>query len=236
MRPDGELPDLVRAYLERCLPSSSPSAETRICQTGVMWKHPGAHALCFTATERFATDRVAFTWHARFPMLGPLAMHVTDDYTHGRGRMRARIAGVPVMRASGPEIDAGSALRYLAELPWAPSAIACNRELEWRKLDARTVEVSTVVGAAWLAVQFEFDEAGDIARASARDRPRARKGGYERVAWGGEFGCYDVLGGTRMPTAADAYWDLPAGRFEYWRGTVTEATTVGVLERALVAA
>jgi hypothetical protein len=224
LRPDSELPDLVRAYLERCLPSTSPSAEIRICQTGAMWKRPGAHALRFTATERFATDHVAFTWRARFPLLGPLRMYVTDDYADGRGRMRAQIAGVPVMRESGPEIDAGSALRYLAELPWAPSAMACNRDLEWHEVDARTVEVSTVVGAARLAVQLEFDEAGDVVRASAQGRPRARKGGYDHTSWGGEYSRYDVLGGTRMPTAAEAYWDLPAGRFLYWRGTVTDAS------------
>jgi hypothetical protein len=83
------------------------------------------------------------------------------------------------VRATGPEIAAGGALRYLAELPCAPYAMACNRDLEWRELDARTVEVSAVVAAARQAVRLEFSDDGEITRASAERRPFARKGGYD---------------------------------------------------------
>jgi hypothetical protein len=224
-----ELPELVRAYLERCLPAESPPTGVRIRQTGAMWKHPGARAQRFDATELFAVDHLEFTWRARFPILGPLALHVTDDHADGRGHMRVRIAGVPVARATGPEIAVGGALRYLAELPWAPYAMACNRQLEWRELDARTVEVSAVVAGARQAVTLEFGDDGDIVRAAAEHRPYMRNGGYDLRPWAGDFSRYEVLGGMRMPTAAEVHWDLPAGRFVYWRGTVTEAATVGEL-------
>jgi hypothetical protein len=32
-----------------------------------------------------------------------------------------------------------------------------------------------------------------------------------------------VLGGVRMPTRVDVYWDLPEGRFVYWRAEITGA-------------
>ena len=38
-------------------------------------------------------------------------------------------------------------MRYLAELVWAPQAIASNRELDWRQLDEATVAVTAPVGA-----------------------------------------------------------------------------------------
>jgi hypothetical protein len=41
--------------------------------------------------------------------------------------------------------------------------------------------------------------------------------------WGGEFGAYETLGGIRMPTRAEVYWELSEGRFVYWRGEVTSA-------------
>ena len=41
--------------------------------------------------------------------------------------------------------------------------------------------------------------------------------------WGGEFGNYRVLGGMRIPTRAEVYWELDEGRFVCWRGTVTSA-------------
>jgi len=39
--------------------------------------------------------------------------------------------------------------------------------------------------------------------------------------WGGDFASYEVVGGLRIPASAEVYWDLPGGRFVYWRGTVT---------------
>jgi len=41
--------------------------------------------------------------------------------------------------------------------------------------------------------------------------------------WGGELGEYRVLDGMRMPTRGEVYWDLPEGRFAYWRGEITSA-------------
>ena len=55
------------------------------------------------------------------------------------------------MRQSGSEVAAGEALRYLAELPWVPWAMEHNAELEWRKLDDRSVEVAARPGRPLVA-------------------------------------------------------------------------------------
>lgn len=44
--------------------------------------------------------------------------------------------------------------------------------------------------------------------------------------WGGHFGDYQALGGIRIPTSGEAYWELPEGRYVYWRGTVTSAQLI----------
>ena len=85
------LPKLVRTYLARALPSdSSRPAIVRVRQAGQMWKKPGARAMAFQATEDFAVVRVAFSWRARFPIVGPLAMTVVDEFADGVGRVFAR--------------------------------------------------------------------------------------------------------------------------------------------------
>jgi hypothetical protein len=68
-----------------------------------------------------------------------------------------RLLGLPQQRQPGPETVRGEALRYLAELPFAPPAIAHNRELEWRQFDERSVEVATTVAGERLAVKLEVD-------------------------------------------------------------------------------
>lgn len=221
---DARLPELIRAYLERSLAEGVAPQRVRIWQEGLMWKAPGAKPQPFTATEDFAVDRVEFSWRARFPIVRPVALHIVDEYRDGSGRLTVRLLGCPLVRARGPEVAIGEALRYLAELPLVPYAMVYNRQLRWRDVDRLAVEVSAVVQGQPVAVRFDFDESGDLVRASTPKRPHARKGGgYDLLPWGGDYRRYEVLGGMRMPTEAEVSWRLPEGRFVYWRGTVTSA-------------
>ena len=177
-----------------------------------MWTKPGARPLRFRATEDFAVDRVAFSWQARFL----LALAVVDELDRGAGRLRISLVGTPLRTQAGPEITAGQAMRYLAELAWAPHAVAANPELEWREVDGRCVEVACAVAA----VRWHFDGAGDLVRVTGR-RPFPVGKTFVPRPWGGEFGEYASFAGTRVPTRGEAWWELPEGRFVYWRGRVT---------------
>jgi hypothetical protein len=220
---ESALPDLVRRQLERSVPAGQAPAQVRIAQTGDMWQKAGSRALRFTATQRFAVDRVAFSWRARFPIAGPIGIDVVDDFADGEGALRARVLGIPVQRQSGQETVAGEVLRYLAELPWVPYAAAHNAELEWREIDRRTVEVATDLRGERLAVTVDFDDAGDVVHSSSQQRLLRVGKTWTATPWGGVFDTYATLGGLRVPTRAHAYWDLPEGRFVYWRGRVTSA-------------
>jgi hypothetical protein len=214
----------MRRYLERALADDrAVPRQVRVAQEGRMRQKPGGRELAFTAAERFAVDRVAFSWRARFPVLGPLALHVVDEYADGDGTLEVRLLGLPVQRQRARETVIGEALRYVAELPWAPHALSYNEELEWRALDDRSVEAAVEAGGERLAVRFELDEAGDIVRTSSESRLIRLEGTWVRRPWGADVGDYAVLAGTRIPTRAEVYWDLERGRFVYWRGRVTSA-------------
>jgi Family of unknown function (DUF6544) len=156
-----------------------------------------------------------------------VTLRVVDGYAAGQGRLEARLLGlVPVMRQSGQTASEGEAMRYLSEIPWVPHAMLANRQLEWRELDAHTVEVATSVGPARVALQLEFDAAGDIVSAFSHARPRAEGKTTMPRPWGGVFRDYDVVGGVRIPTHAEVRWQLPEGPFTYWRGTITSVELV----------
>jgi hypothetical protein len=193
-----------------------------VTQTGEMWRKPGAKPLRFHGTEDYAVEEVAFAWRARFPLLGPLALEVRDEFAGGNGRLRVKLLGVPLQTETGPEIALGQAMRYLAELAWVPQAVAGNDELEWRQTGERQLEVATHVGPARATVELELDEAGDIVRAAGM-RPRRGPGGeFQPTSWGGAFSEHTRFGEARLPATAETWWDLPEGRFVYWRGRVTE--------------
>ena len=71
-----------------------------------------------------------------------------------------------------------------------------------------------------VAVRWELDEAGDLARATGvRAFPVGKT--FVPKPWGGDFGEYAIFAGTRVPTFGEAWWELPEGRFVYWRGRIT---------------
>jgi hypothetical protein len=70
------------------------------------------------------------------------------------------------------------------------------------------------------------DEAGDPAGArGVRPFPDGKT--FVPRPWGGDFGEYASFGGTRVPTSGEAWWELPEGRFVYWRGRVTSVADRG---------
>ena len=217
------LPDVVRSHLERALATTVGGQQVRITQRGEMWLKPNGRAMRFEAAQSFALDRVAFWWRARFPVLGPLKLQVVDDYADADGKLEVRLLGLPVQRRRGPETVQGEALRYLAELPFAPPAMILNDALEWRGIDERTAEVATIVSGERLAIRLEANDDGDFVHSSST--MRLFKVGREWVPtpWGGEFGQYETIGGMRLPTRGEAYWELPERRYVYWRGTLTSA-------------
>jgi hypothetical protein len=217
------LPEVIRRHLERALPAGLSGKQVRITQRGEMWLKPGRRATRFEATQSFDPERVGFCWRARFRLLGPLNLQVVDDYADGDGKLEVRLFRLPLQRQRGTETVKGEALRYLAELPFAPSAMLLNDQLEWRSLDERSTEVATTVAGERLSVRLEANEAGDIVHSSSE--MRCFKVGREWVPrpWGGVFDDYETLGGMRIPTTGEAYWELPEGRYVYWRGTVESA-------------
>lgn len=189
-----------------------------------MWLESGGRPRRFTAVQLLDAERIAFSWRARFPIAGPLALDVVDAYAGGVGELTVRLLGIPVQRQRGPETTVGEALRYLAELPFVPPARTVNPELEWSRLDTRSLEVAAHVGGDRLAVTIELDDAGDIIRTSSRMRMRKAAGTWVATPWGGEFHDYAALGGVWLPTRAEAYWEIAEARDVYWRAEIVNAS------------
>jgi hypothetical protein len=184
-----------------------------------MWKAPGARPQRFEAVEKFAVGHVAFSWRATFPLAGPLALRVADGFDGTHGHLRVSLLGIPLQTQTGPETDIGEAMRYLAELPWAPQAVATNRDLTWREVDESSVDVECSVGDATARVRWAFDANGDPVHVTGlRPRPVGRT--FVATRWGGEFSDYTEASSARIPRHGHAWWELPEGRFVYWRAGV----------------
>ncbi|MGO9360776.1 MAG: DUF6544 family protein [Xanthobacteraceae bacterium] len=198
-----------------------PARLVRLTQRGEMWLKPGARALAFTARQTIAVADVGFLWQAKFAMAG-LPMRIIDYLVDDQGGLQGRLVGVvPVVTMIGGDaMFRGEAMRYLAELIWAPDAMLLNRRLDWRVIDARTLAVATGAGARRCEVRLLLDEAGDPVRVEADDRPRQDRGVVTPTPWFCRGRDFRAIGGRRIPTAGEAGWIVDGVEFIYWRARI----------------
>ena len=156
-------------------------------------------------------------------------LRVVDAYAGGRGWLEVRVLGsVRVARATGPELDRGEAMRYLAEIVWAPDAILANRDLVWTDPggDWITVALGTEEGAP--EVRFRLDAAGDFVEIRAEDRPATGpEGGFVLRDWEGHFSDYERIGPRRVPRRGEVGYVCEDGYEAYWRGEISGLEVVG---------
>ena len=187
----------------------------RMEQTGAMRMSGDGPWLPFAAEQTVALREPGFLWFATMRGPGPLDTEVLDAFVADRGTLEARVMGsVPVARVGGPEADVAEAMRYLAELPWAPLAILCNPFVHWRRLAEDLYDATLHTGSGPATVRFHLDK-GDIVLAEA-DARMWTPGRY--LPWRGAFAAYGRVSGVRVPLAAEVGWMEPDGWRPYWRG------------------
>jgi hypothetical protein len=190
----------------------------RLSQSGEMWLKPGSKPITFTARQSIAVADVGFLWRPRFRMAG-VSLQIIDYLVGGEGGLEGRLLGaLRVLRPTGGDaVYRGEAMRYLAELMWAPDAVLGNRQLDWRVVDRGTLAVATGAGPRRSEVRLILDKAGDPVRAEADDRPRLDAGVITPSAWFGRGADFHVVNGRRIPTRGEAGWIVDGVEFIYWR-------------------
>jgi hypothetical protein len=150
-----------------------------------------------------------------------LWIQARDRLVSGRGNMLVKaMSAFAVADASGPGIDQGSMLRWLAESVWFPYALVGDA-IQWEPIDERSARA--LIRGKGLPVQavFEMDTEGRIVALHA-DRYRDISGGRSVLtAWSGRYADYLEFGGFRIPSAVEVTWNLPEGPFTYARFRIT---------------
>jgi hypothetical protein len=175
------------------------------------------------AVQHISLGAPGFVWIARQPGLIVPRFAVIDAFVAGQGHLYAALFGsVPVASMAGPVTDRAEAMRYLAELAWAPDAIAGNPALVWRKISDVEVEVSLAVAADRVAVRLHLDGHGNILEMQA-DRPDTAPDGTTFTRpWRGSFTDYGQIGGRAIPRAGEVGYVYPDGYHAYWRGRILD--------------
>jgi hypothetical protein len=216
------LPEPVQRYLRYALRDATPELRTvRILHGGSFRTKPDAPWSPIEGEEYFTVGKPGFVWAARMEASRFLWIGVRDRVIDGHGNMLVKLySAFTVVDATGPEMDEGSRMRWLAETMWFPSALA-GKGIGWEAIDAHSARATLLDGGLPVSVVFDFDDEGKISGLHAQRYYDAGGGRFVLMPWLGRAADYRELGGIRVPTSVEVAWGLASGEFTYARFHVT---------------
>lgn len=206
-----DLPEPARRYLRHAGVAGEPLVDTvRIRQRCRMRMAPGAPSFPLVAEQWYTVDPPGFIWDATVPAEGLPLIRGRDGYLEGRGLMTIRLGSlVPLVDASGPEMDDASLLRHLSEMTWFPSAFLRDN-ITWEAIDDAHVRVTLVDGDRRATGVLEIDAEGRLVAFRTERHAMVGKG-FELRPWTAPTHAYGELAGLRLPVRGAAVWTLPDG-------------------------
>jgi hypothetical protein len=220
------LPAPVVRYFKLALTEGQPPiSKATIRQSGVLRTSTASeHWSSFDALQIVVPPATGFVWNARVEM--PLVTHVRvlDGYCAGVGSGRVSLwsAFAVVAEAGGAELNAGALHRYLAEAVWFPTALLPESGITWTPIDDRNARATLTNGGATVALDFRFNEAGEVTSIYTPRRFGKFDGGYRQVPWEGHFRDYHVRAGMRIPRSGDVGWHIDGTLQTVWKGDIIE--------------
>ncbi len=221
------LPEPVRRYLRYAIPNGAPAIRTvRLKHGGFFRIKPEQGWLPIRAVEYFTAGKPGFVWRARICPFPCIWIDACVGLFNRHGHMLVKLESLfTIADASGPEIDQGASLRWLAEAVWFPYAFVGDA-IRWEPVDETAARVTLVQTTlvqedAMVSALVEFDAEGQMI-AIRGQRYRDLGAGKARLTpWLGRCGEYREFGGFRVPTHVEATWVIDGAEFTYARFDVT---------------
>jgi len=214
----GALPEPVQRYLRYAQVLDKESIRTvRLKQEGTFKTKPEQSWMPMVAEQYFTTDPPAFLWYGTITPFPFMTISARDLYANGHGYMLVKLLSLFTLgNESGPNIDQGGAVRYLAEIAWFPTAWLSDY-IQWEAIDSQSAKVTISHEKIISSAVLNFDELGRIT-----DLKAERYYGEQMQHWSGKIEEYQEIGGILIPTKVEVTWNLPDGDFSYFRSEITE--------------
>jgi hypothetical protein len=212
------LPEPVRRHLAYAITPTAPAIRSaRLRHGGTFRTGPDQRWSPIEGEQHFSVADPGFVWFARLRLMPLIWIQARDRLVSGRGNMLVKpLSAFAIADASGPEIDQGSMLRWLAESVWFPYALV-GEAIQWEPIDERSARASLRSAGAPVQAVFEMDQEGRIVAVHA-DRYRDIGGGRSVLTpWSGRYGDYREFGGFRVPSTVEVTWNISKGPFSYAR-------------------
>jgi len=216
------LPEPVQRYLvySGVLGKQIPRT-IRLKQIGKIRQDEKSVWMKLEAVEYYSTTPLGFIWKAFLPTKRFPVTLGWDAYLDGRGSMLIKMLSlIPLVNATGSEIDQGSMMRYLNEMTWFPAAFL-GENISWKAIDDQSAEVTLADKGKSVSAVMYFDQEGKpIDFVAKRYRMVGKR--YDLETWSTPFTGYGEFEGMKLPVRGKAVWILKEGDLAYVELEITE--------------
>lgn len=209
------LPPIVQKWMVRSNALGKPPIQTLcIKQNGLMRTKPNGKWLPFRAEQFINANYPGFIWHASVNSGFFMPINARDKYLHGHGNMLIKgLYTIPIANSSGPEIDQGTLMRYLAEIIWFPTA-ALARYIKWEYLSETTARATIENRGISVSGVFTFHPNGDV-KGFEGMRYREINHHYELEKWIITVMRNRIFGGFRISDKCEVAWQQGSENFTW---------------------
>ena len=218
------LPAGARRYLEHPIVAGAPLASAvRLRMRGEI-KLKG---WCpFLAEEVICWER-GMIWTAAVRMYG-ISIRGSDIFVDGHGGMHWMLFGiVPIVNASGPDINRSAAGRVNIESVWLPSVL-CGDVVSWTKSDTSRPHARFTAHNETADIEYVVDENGRLSAVSMPRWGNPNGSEFHYASCGAFVEQEGRFGGYTIPTRIRFGWHFGTERFEsegeFFRATIDDAT------------
>ncbi len=193
----------------------------RLKQVGKIRQGEKSAWMKLEAVENYSTSPPGFIWKTFLPTKRfPLTLG-RDAYLDGRGSMLIKMLSLlPLVNATGPELDQGAMMRYLNELAWFPAAFL-GENISWKAIDDTSAEVTLTHQGKSASATMYFDQEGKPINFVAK-RYRIVGKRCDLETWSTPYTGYGEFEGLKLPVRGKAVWILKEGDQAYVELEITE--------------
>lgn len=213
-----KLPLPVKKYLKYTgVLNKKPVKFARLKQTGEI-RPDGEKWIRFNAEQYMSSN--GFIWYAKIEPFNMIS--AMDKFSNRKGGMLIKFfSSYTIADAKGKEIDISSLLRLISEMAIIPSAFV-KENILWKKINSHSAGISVNDGDLQVSGVFIFNDIGEIISFTTDERYMSKNGINVKEKWTVKFSDYKEFAGLKVPTKAEAVWNLIAGDMPYVKVDITE--------------
>ncbi len=124
---------------------------------------------------------------------------------------------VPVVRASGSEMDQGETVTMFNDMCVMAPATLIDPAIVWEPVDDRTARARFTNAGHTIRAELVFNEAGELTNFRSGDRYEISPDGKgaRKVPWSTPLARYRSFGPVRLASGGEARWHEPDGDYAY---------------------